>query len=95
MTTQAAYIQKAEARLNQWDAQILSAAAKLQELKADEKIAQKERLDAMRAKRDEAQQKLVEAQVLSEEAWSELAISATEAWENLEEGFKNAARKIH
>ena len=95
MTTQFAYIEKAKARLNQWDAQISYASATLQELKSDAKIARKEQLDAMRKKRNEAKQKLDEAQAASEEAWSELETSATKAWDHLEEGFKKATLKLH
>ena len=94
MTTQSAYIEKAQARLNQWDAQIASEAAKLEELKADAKIAQQEHVDALREKRSEAERKLAEAKDASQEAWSELRTGATKAWEDLEEGFKNAALKL-
>lgn len=88
------YIEKAKARLDQWDAKIQEAEAKAKEATADSKLAYQEQVEDMRQKRDEAREKLKELQSASEGAWGDFRAGVEKAWNQLEESFENATRRF-
>ena len=83
MTDKQTYIEKAEARMKQWDAEIDALKAKAQEAGADAKIEASERLEELKSQREAASQKL-----------NELKASGDAAWEDTKDGFEGAWSRL-
>lgn len=62
MSEKSQYIEKAKAKLDQWNAEIDKMKAKIDEAEADAKIESQKQLNEMRAQRDEADAKLAEGE---------------------------------
>lgn len=88
------YIEKAQARLNQWNAEIHKLEAKMDEAEADAKIEYQNQLEEMRKQRDEAEAQMREMQNASDEAWSELQSGFDKAWDDISTAFESAVSKF-
>ena len=75
MTEREQYIEKAKAKLDEWNADIDKFKAKVTESDADAKIEFSEQLDEMRNQRDKAQAKLTELHDASDDAWHDMKSS--------------------
>lgn len=74
-----AYIQKLRAKMAEWNAEIDFLSAKADQAKAETKIEYLKRLEDLRAKRRDLQEKIVEIEQAGESAW-----------ENLKQGLENS-----
>ena len=83
MNTRDEYVAKAQAKLDQWNAQIDELEARARQAKAQEVQKHQERIADLKRKRDEAQQKLEEIQGAGEDAWGSLKSGAEELWQDL------------
>lgn len=85
-----AYIQKFEAQLKEWNADLDKLQAKAQNTEAETKIKLDEQLTALRRQRDEAQHQLEQIQSSAGDAWEQFKQGAQESWSNLNEAVTRA-----
>jgi len=84
------YIEKAKAKLDQWNAEIDKLKARADEAGADARIEYGKRLDEMRSHRDEAEKWLRQMRDSSDAAWSDMKVGFDRAWDQLSGAFERA-----
>ena len=89
-----AYIEKAKATLDKWNAEIDKMEARTREAQADAKLTFEAQLKEMRDQRDKAEEQLKDAREASEKAWDEMSKSFAEGLETINEGFKRAMQSF-
>jgi hypothetical protein len=89
-----AYLEKREAELHEWDAEIKLLEARAAKLKAEATIQYYEDLRSLRAKRNTAHEKLHELRLASGEAWNTIKVGVENAWLDLKGALKSAAAKL-
>jgi len=94
MTEREQYIEKAKAKLDQWNADIYKFKAKVAESDADAKIEFKKQLDEMRNQRDKADAKLKELHDASDEAWEDMKSGFDTAWNSISGSYESAMSKF-
>ena len=72
MTTKEAYLKKAHAKLDEWNADLDKMKAKLSAADAEVKIKLNDTVKKLEAQRDEMKQKLAELESASEDAWEDI-----------------------
>jgi ABC-type uncharacterized transport system auxiliary subunit len=90
MTERKQYIEKAKAKLDQWNADIDTFKAKVAESDADAKIEFSKQLDEMRNQRDMAKAKLTEMHDASDDAWHDVKSGFDKAWVSISGAFDSA-----
>lgn len=85
-----AYVEKLKARLDEWNADIDKLAAKAAQAEAGAKIEYQNKLDDLRAKRDDVRDKLSAMQQAGEGAWEDLKEGLINSWEILKMSFNKA-----
>lgn len=90
-----AYLEKAKAQLDEWNADLDKLEARAREAKADAKIKYDEQITAVRERRDNANQKFAEIQSASEDAWENLKQGAEDAWSSLKEAITKAKSQFN
>ncbi|MCW0481106.1 coiled coil domain-containing protein [Gaoshiqia sediminis] len=88
------YIDKLSAKLKEWDADIQQLEEKMERAKTKVRADYQEELDELRARKDEAREKLREIQEASGDAWEELKVGMEKSWDILSDAFKNAFEKF-
>ncbi|MDP8244748.1 MAG: hypothetical protein P9L94_11745 [Candidatus Hinthialibacter antarcticus] len=94
MNMKDAYIQKLEAQLNQWGAEIDKLKAKAENAQADAKIEYSFQIDELNSMKDAANDKLTELKNASDDAWEELKAGCEHAWATFSESVKTAVAKF-
>ena len=94
MSEREAYIEKAKAQLDQWNAEIDKLEARAREASADGEIAYRETLQDLRGKRDALEQKLNETRQSGEAAWSDMKAGMDAAWNNLSAAITKAQSRF-
>jgi predicted nucleic acid-binding Zn-ribbon protein len=87
MSEREQYVEKAKARIDQWNADIEKLQAKAGEAKADAKIEYEKQLRELRAQRDEAKEKLDEIAKASDSAWDDMKAGFESAWDKISSAF--------
>jgi chromosome segregation ATPase len=90
MTERKQYIEKAKAKLDQWNADIDKFKAKVTESDADAKIEYSKQLDEMRNQRDKAKAKLTELHDASDDAWRDMKSGFDKAWVSISGAYDSA-----
>ncbi|GGB43018.1 hypothetical protein GCM10011316_13710 [Roseibium aquae] len=88
------YIEKAKAKLDEWNAEIARMQAKADAAEADAKAEYQKQLDEMREKRDEAEARLTELRNASDSAWTDMKAGFDTAWQNVSNAFENAMSRF-
>lgn len=83
MTTRDAYVEKAKAKLDEWNAEIDKLQAQSKQASADAEIKWRENMKTLQQQRDVAARKL-----------EALKSSSEQAWEDLKSGFEAACRDM-
>ena len=94
MSDREQYVEKAKARLEQWNAEIDKLRAKADEAEADAKIAYRKQIDDLRDRRDEAEAKLKEMTEAGDGAWSDMKAGFDKAWDGMAEAFDKALSRF-
>jgi len=94
MSERTQYVEKAKARIDQWNADIEKLQAKANEAKADAKIEYEDQLKELRAQRDEAKAKLEEMAEASDSAWDDMKAGFERVWEKASNAFENAKERF-
>jgi predicted RNase H-like nuclease (RuvC/YqgF family) len=85
-----AYVQKLRAKVDEWNAEMDRLAAKADQAEAEAKIDYHRRLEALRAKRREIEDKLAQLQQAGEGSWEDLKQGLENSWEILKKSFAKA-----
>ena len=85
-----AYVQKLKAKIDEWNAEIDKLAAKAGQADAGSKIAYHKRIEDLRAKRKDVENKLAEVQQAGEGAWEDLKQGLENSWEIFKISFTRA-----
>ncbi len=75
-----AYIQKLRAKMAEWNAEIDFLSAKADQAKAETKIEYQKKLEDLRAKRRDLQEKIVEIEQAGESVWGDLKQGLENSW---------------
>ncbi|SDI89197.1 hypothetical protein [Lutimaribacter saemankumensis] len=94
MSERDAYIQKAKAQLDQWNAEIDKLEARAREASADGELAYRETLHDLRGKRDALEQRIEDTHKSGEAAWSDMRAGMDAAWKNLSEALEKAQSRF-
>ena len=94
MANKSDYIDKAKARMNQIDADIINFRARVEEAGADARITYKKVLDDLRAKRADMNDQLHRLQDASTEAWDDISSGFEAAWTDVNASLKSAAERL-
>jgi hypothetical protein len=74
MSQKEAYIQKLQAKFDQWDAEIAKLTAKAKQADADARVEYHERIDDLQTKRKEVEEKVDELRQAGDAAWEDLKV---------------------
>ncbi|MEZ5792833.1 MAG: hypothetical protein R3D34_19260 [Nitratireductor sp.] len=94
MTSKEAYVEKIQARLNQWDSEIENLKAKAAEAGADARIKYEKQVAELQEKQKDAQGKLDELRSSGGDAWQDLKVGVESAWTSLESATKKAISRF-
>jgi len=90
MSDKEAYLQKMQAKLDEWDANINALKAKTSGASADAQIELNKQVESLQSERNEMNQKYKELKDASEDAWEDIRDGAEAAWGRATDSFKNA-----
>lgn len=88
------FIEKMEAQLKVWDAELQKLSAKAEKARIEAKAEIREQIRNLEAKRSEARTKLDELRGKSEVAWLDLKDGVEKAWKELKTGIDKAIEKF-
>jgi hypothetical protein len=94
MATRAAYQQKLEAQLKEWDAKLDQLNAKAQKATADARIKYENELESLKGKRAEAHKMLVELGKRGENAWEDMKDGAERVWDEMGKAMEKIAARF-
>ncbi len=94
MTDRKAYIERIKLKLDEWDRDIDRLQAKMRASEAQAALDYEVEIAKLRARRAEAEVKLVEARRASEAAWASLSQGFEAAWADISDGFRRAAARL-
>ncbi len=89
-----AYLEKRQAQLDEWDAEIRKLEAKAAKAKAGVKVQYYKQLRSLHSQQKTAREKLSELKETSGEAWGSFRDGLEAAWKDLSRGLKAAAAKF-
>lgn len=89
-----AYIEKAKAKIDEWNADIDKLKAKIDGANAEAKLQYENQLKELREQRDLGMEKLKEAQAASDSAWDDISAGFTSAFETVQKSFQDAMNKF-
>lgn len=94
MSMKQAYVEKVQARLNEWDSEIEQLKARADEAEADAKIKYYEQIETLREQQQKAQSKLDDLRASGEDAWEDMKAGVQSAWDSLEKAAKDAKSRF-
>jgi chromosome segregation ATPase len=96
MSTKDQYVEKRQAEIDKWNAEIENLEAKITEVDADAKakLEHEEHMAALRQKRDEAKAKLAEIQAAGDDTWEGLKDGLEHTWTAIKDGFEKVTSKF-
>jgi len=94
MSKKEAYMEKLQAQLDEWSADIKKLKAKAGQVNADAKIEYHKTIEDLKEKQEKAKDKLKELRLAGDEAWKDMKTGIETAWNNLSESVKSAISKF-
>lgn len=94
MNMKAAYQEKLEAQMREWNAKIEELKAKADKVKAEAKIEYYEQIQELHSKQAVVQAKMKTLTDSGEEAWEELKSGVEHAWSDLKSSVEKAVSKF-
>lgn len=94
MSQKDAYIQKLQAKLDEWNTEIDKLKAKADQAEADAKLEYYERIEKLREQQDGAREKLETLRQAGDDAWEDLKAGIESAWNDLSEAIKSASSRF-
>ena len=90
MSTRDEYVRRMQAKLDKWNSDIDTLAAKAGEISADARKEYNEQIKTLKAKQDLAHKKIAELQQTGEHAWQDLKSGIESVWIAIGEAVKTA-----
>jgi predicted nucleic acid-binding Zn-ribbon protein len=96
MSAKEQYVEKRQAEIDKWNAELEDLEAKITAAGADAKakLEHEEHINALRQKRDEAKAKLAEIQTAGDDTWEDLKDGAESIWTSIKDGYEKVASKF-
>ncbi len=94
MTDRELYLQKMQAQLDEWKAEVDKLKAKASGASADAQLEMKQQIQALDGKIEEGKAKLSELGEASEDAWDSIKEGMESAWDSLKSAVSDAATKF-
>lgn len=94
MGTKAAFEQKMDAELREWQARIDVLKAKADQAEASQRLKYHEEIEALRTHLAETREKLDALRATSKDAWEDVKGGAEQSWRDLRSAFERAAAKL-
>ena len=94
MTNKEAYLKKAQAKLDEWNADLDKMKAKLSAADADAKIKLDESIKELEVQRNEMKRKLDEIERAGEDAWEDMRDGMESAWHRVTTSIKDAVNRF-
>jgi chromosome segregation ATPase len=94
MASKQAYQQKLEAQLNEWDARLDVLSARARKATADARISYENELEALKAKRAAAHEKLQDLGQRGETAWEDMKDGLEKAWDDMRAALDKVADRL-
>ena len=94
MSMKAAYEQKLQAQLDEWNAEIDTLKAKADKAEADAQLEYYKEIDRLRSMQATASEKLVSLKEASDDAWEDLKAGIESSWDSLGSALKSAASRF-
>lgn len=88
------YVEKLQAKMDEWNAEIQKLEAKVRQAQADSKIKHEKDLENLRAKRRELEEKITQVQQSGKGAWQDLKAGIESAGQALDMAVKSAASRF-
>ena len=88
------YVEKAKAKIDEWNAEIGKMMEKVDAAQADAKVRYQKQLDEARRQRDLAEARLKEMREAGESAWSDMKSNFDKAWDDMTKAFESAASRF-
>ena len=92
--TKEAYVQKLNAKMDEWNAEIHKLEAKADQAEAEAKIEYEKQLEDLRAKRKDLEDKIENLQQAGEIAWEDLKAGIESAWDSLGNAVNSAVSRF-
>lgn len=94
MSTKQNYINKLQAQLDEWAAEVDKLKAKAEGVTADLQIEYNKQLEELKNKQQAANEKLADLKKASEDTWTELKEDIDSKWNSLETTLKSVTSKF-
>jgi len=94
MSMKDAYIQKLEARMREWQADMDKMRAKADQAEADARADYEKQIKELQTRQEEAQQKLEELRQAGDDAWHDLKAGIESAWDTMGEAMRSAMSRF-
>jgi uncharacterized coiled-coil DUF342 family protein len=94
MVDKDADVQKMQAKLDEWNAEIDKLKAKAAQAEADSRVEYQKQIQNLQEKRQGAEKKLAEVRQAGESAWQDLKAGAQSAWDAMEDAIKSARSRF-
>jgi len=94
MAEKDAYVQKMQAKLDEWNAEIDKLKAKAAQAEADSRIEYQKQIQDLQERRQGAENKLAQVRQAGEGAWQDLKTGAQSAWDAMEDALKSARSRF-
>jgi len=88
------YVKKAQAQLDEWDADIKKLKARADKASANAKLDYKKQIDVLKRKQAKAGDKLSELKSASDDAWEDIKKGVESATDSLGSALKSATAKF-
>ena len=88
------YTRKMHSRLDQWSAEIDELSAKADQAEAHVRAEYHKQVEALRSKKDEARQHLIDLEHAGDSAWEDLKSGIEAAWDSLGEAVNSAKSRF-
>ncbi|MFP3983250.1 MAG: coiled coil domain-containing protein [Desulfurivibrionaceae bacterium] len=92
--TKGIYEEKLQAQLDEWKAEIDKLKAKADKAEADARIEYYKQIDELRARHEEASEKLADLKAASSDAWEDIRSGVENARVQLDNAMRNAASRF-
>lgn len=88
------YIQKLEAQINEWQADIDKLKAKLAGASVGTKLEINQHITSMESNLEEAKSKLDELRKASDDSWEMIKADVEKSWDSIKSAFQDAYTKV-
>lgn len=94
MSTKDEYVRRMHTKLEQWNAEIDTLAARVDQLETDARAGYRKQIETLRGKRDDARRQLDTLQQSGESAWQDMKAGVEIAWDAIGEALNSARSRF-